>query len=137
MFLCFYGNVLVTSFTVTLRPLDYGTATRGNPGLTAITQRNAVLSNNRKNISAQFLKRKRSTVCVCMRMRPLTQTGCDPRNRCHKNTTANPVTCIISRPWAKLPSRRHSTHVSKDNNRKHRFFVYLILIYELHSYYPG
>jgi hypothetical protein len=33
MFLCFYGNVLVTSFTVILRPLDYGTATRGNPGL--------------------------------------------------------------------------------------------------------
>jgi hypothetical protein len=32
MFLCFYGNVLVTSFTVILRPLDYGTATRGNPG---------------------------------------------------------------------------------------------------------
>jgi hypothetical protein len=24
MFLCFYGNVLVTSFTVILRPLDYG-----------------------------------------------------------------------------------------------------------------
>jgi hypothetical protein len=33
-FLCFYGNVLVTSFTLILRPLDYGTATRGNPGLT-------------------------------------------------------------------------------------------------------
>jgi hypothetical protein len=33
MFLCFYGNVLVTSLTVILRPLDYGTATRGNPGL--------------------------------------------------------------------------------------------------------
>jgi hypothetical protein len=32
MFLCFYGNVLVTSFTVILWPLDYGTATRGNPG---------------------------------------------------------------------------------------------------------
>jgi hypothetical protein len=32
MFLCFYGNVLVTSFTVILRPLDYDTATRGNPG---------------------------------------------------------------------------------------------------------
>jgi hypothetical protein len=32
MFLCFYGNVLVTSFTVILRPLDYGIATRGNPG---------------------------------------------------------------------------------------------------------
>jgi hypothetical protein len=32
MFLCFYGNVFVTSFTVILRPLDYGTATRGNPG---------------------------------------------------------------------------------------------------------
>jgi hypothetical protein len=31
MFLCFYGNVLVTSFTVILRPLDYGTATRENP----------------------------------------------------------------------------------------------------------
>jgi hypothetical protein len=30
MFLCFYDNVLVTSFTVILRPLDYGTATRGN-----------------------------------------------------------------------------------------------------------
>jgi hypothetical protein len=30
MFLCFYGNVLVTSFTVILRPLDYSTATRGN-----------------------------------------------------------------------------------------------------------
>jgi hypothetical protein len=30
MFLCLYGNVLVTSFTVILRPLDYGTATRRN-----------------------------------------------------------------------------------------------------------
>jgi hypothetical protein len=37
MFLCFYGNVLVTSFTVILRPLDYGTATRGNPGLRLTT----------------------------------------------------------------------------------------------------
>jgi hypothetical protein len=39
MFLCFYGNVLVTSFTVILRPLDYGTATRGNPGFTSETLR--------------------------------------------------------------------------------------------------
>jgi hypothetical protein len=34
MFLCVYGNVLVTSFTVILRPLDYGTTTRGNRSLT-------------------------------------------------------------------------------------------------------
>jgi hypothetical protein len=40
MFLCFYGNVLVTSFTVILRPLDYGNATRGNPGLTEMSTRN-------------------------------------------------------------------------------------------------
>jgi hypothetical protein len=33
-FLCFYGNVLATSFTVILRPLDYGTTTRGNQSFT-------------------------------------------------------------------------------------------------------
>jgi hypothetical protein len=37
MFLCFYGNVLVTSFTVILRPLDYGTATLGNQSLKYVT----------------------------------------------------------------------------------------------------
>jgi hypothetical protein len=40
MFLCFYGKVLVTSFTVILRPLDYGTATRGNQSLTEVLSRN-------------------------------------------------------------------------------------------------
>jgi hypothetical protein len=40
MFLCFYGNVLITSFTVILRPLDYGRATRGNQSLSVETEVN-------------------------------------------------------------------------------------------------
>jgi hypothetical protein len=53
--LCFYGNVLLMSFTVILWPLDYGTVTRGNQGLSDTFLRNvgvrgAVLRNRPPDI---------------------------------------------------------------------------------------
>jgi hypothetical protein len=57
MFLCFYGNVLVTSFTVILRPLDYGTVTRGNPGLSdSLIVTPDVYIKETKNIQRDFVR---------------------------------------------------------------------------------
>jgi hypothetical protein len=55
MFLCFFGNVLVTSFTITLRPLDYGTATRGNQSLTEMSTRNLTGGKGRPALKADNL----------------------------------------------------------------------------------
>jgi hypothetical protein len=46
----------VTSFTVILRPLDYGTATRGNPGFTVSTSRFLVTASNSGYSSVPELK---------------------------------------------------------------------------------